>query len=94
MGSGSSWFKGNRIICSLTGEAAPGAVDVSQRLFLGDGPLDLLQDQIQLFGAPQVLLLGRVEALPQRQELPLVDIHHISCRGEEEEAGLVRGFSW
>lgn len=73
------------IISSLTGEAAPGAVDVSQRLFLSDGPLDLLQDQIELFGAPQVLLLSRVEALPQCQELSLVDVHHISCREEEEE---------
>lgn len=80
------------MISSLTGEAAPGAVDVSQRLFLGDGPLDLLQDQIELFGAPQVLLFSRVEALPQRQELSLVDVHHISCREEEEER-LLKVFS-
>lgn len=65
---------------SQTREAAPGAVDVPEGLFLSNGPLDLLQDQVQLFGAPQVLLLGRVQTLPQRQELPLVDVNHISCR--------------
>lgn len=83
-----SWWK-------LTRETAPGAVDVSERLLLGDCPLDLLQDQVQLFGAPQVLLLGRVEALPQRQELPLVDINHISCiRRGEEGTRLLHVFRW
>lgn len=86
-------MKQTKLICtSPTWEAAPGAVDVSERLFLSDGPLDLLQDQVQLLGAPQVLLLRWVEALPQRQELPLVDINHISFRGETRRGGYILQF--
>lgn len=74
-----------------TRQAAPGAIDVPQGLLLSNGLLDLLQHQVQLFGPSKVLLLSQVEALPQRQELPLVDVHHISYMrggaegGEDEE---------
>lgn len=76
------WAGEHHLHAGLTREAAPGAVDISERLLLSDGLLDLLQNQVQLFGAPQVLLLGWVETFSQSQELSLVDVDHISCKGD------------
>ncbi len=72
------------VLLCLTWQAAPGAVDVPQRLLLGDGSLDFVQHQIELFGAFEVLLLSGVQTVSQRQKFTLVNVYDITYNQNRE----------